>query len=253
MPAIVKDAWTPGPDCPLLAEGAVHVWRADLEAVTDDLGGLLCGEERARAERFLRERDRKLWMRSRGVLRALLGRYLQVDARTLRFSPGAHGKPALIDDRAGSSTTQASVPASSARISFNLSHSGRLALYAFTPTAAVGVDVELVRRPIDVLAIARRTFGAAEAQRLEGLDQATREREFLRAWVRHEAELKCLGDGIGGASSGIGAAGTDIGGPRPWIAELEVGPRAAAAVAVELPPRELRCWDWPARAGGPGG
>jgi 4'-phosphopantetheinyl transferase len=222
LPATAEDSWAPGPLHPSLAEGTVHVWRADLEAVADDLRGLLCGEERARAERFLRERDRKLWMRSRGVLRALLGRYLHEDPRALAFSAGGHGKPALLD----------------ARISFNLSHSGKLALYAFTPTAAVGIDVELARRPMDVLAIAARTFGPAEARRLEGLDRATRKREFLRAWVRHEAALKFLGVGIGGLDA------TDAERREPWIAELEVGPRAAAAVAVELPPRELRCWDW---------
>ena len=122
-------------------------------------------------------------------------------------------------------------------MSFNLSHSGQLALYAFTETGAVGVDVEVARRPIDEIAIAARTFGPAEARRLGGLDPAIREREFRRAWVRHEAELKCRGTGIGGPEAGLG-------GREPWTAELEVGPRAAAAVAAEHPPRELCCWDW---------
>ena len=30
------------------------------------------------------------------------------------------------------------------------------------------------------------------------------------------------------------------------IAELDIGPQGAAAVAVEPRPRVLRCWDWPA-------
>ncbi len=213
------------------------MWRADLEAVSDDLSELMCREECARAERFPHERDRKLWTRSRGVLRALLERYLHVDARTLHFGAGAHGKPVLIDDASGSRAAAESTPASSTRISFNLSHSDKLALYAFTSTAAIGVDVELARRASNVLAVAARTFGSAEAQRLEKLDAATRELEFRRAWVRYEAELKCLGVGIGGAD-------TDVERPRPWIAQLEMGPSAAAAVAVEVRPRELRCWDW---------
>jgi 4'-phosphopantetheinyl transferase len=234
-----EDIWAPGSDQPLLADATVHVWRADLETVGDELSGLLCGDERARAASFLHERDRRLWTRSRGVLRALLGRYLHVDARTLRFSAGAHGKPALLeefDDASGPSVAAESAP--STLISFNLSHSSKLALYAFTTTAAVGVDVELARRPIDVLAIAARIFGPAETRRLQELDRPTREREFLRAWVRHEAQLKCLGVGIGGAAE------IDARQPKPWVAELEVGPQAAAAVAVQAPPRELRCWDW---------
>jgi 4'-phosphopantetheinyl transferase len=212
------------------------VWRVDLEAVTDDLGELLCGEERARAERFVSESDRRRWTRSRGVLRTLLGRYLQKDPGTLRFATGAHGKPELLGDAMGS--TAASEPGSvrTPRLCFNLSHSRQLALYAFTETGAVGVDVEVARRSIDEIAIAARVFGPGEARRLQGLDPEIRQGEFLRAWTRHEAELKCHGTGIGGAAAVASGHG-------PWIAELDVGPRAAAAVAVQEPPRELRLED----------
>jgi 4'-phosphopantetheinyl transferase len=220
-----EHSWRPGPLEPRLAEGAVHVWRADLEAVTDDLLELLSCEEEARAARFLAERDRRLWGRAHGVLRAMLGRYLETDPRTPRLVVGSHGKPAL-DDAAGP-----------ARLSFNLSHSGQLALFAFTETGPVGVDVEFARRPIDEVAMATRTFGGAEAERLAGLDAATREWEFLRLWVRHEAELKFRGTGIGDATRSAEER-------EPWIVELEMGPRAAAAVAAQEPPDELHCWDW---------
>jgi 4'-phosphopantetheinyl transferase len=233
--------WAAGPGRPLLAEGAVHVWRADLTAVSDELLELLSPEERVRAERFSRERDRQLWTHSRGLLRALLGRYLHADPRTLRLATGTHGKPALADDPLGSATPPDTNSPRSVSLSFNLSHSGGLALYAFAPTAAVGVDVEVSRRSVNAVAIAARTFGAAEASRLELLDAPSREREFLRAWVRYEAELKCLGVGIGAVHSAAH-------GRTPWIAQLEMGPRAAAAVGVELPPHELRCWEWPPRA-----
>jgi 4'-phosphopantetheinyl transferase len=237
MPSTSQRSWAPPPSHPRLAEGAVHVWRADLTAVPEDLLELLSPEERARAKRMQRERDRQLWTRAHGVLRALLGRYLESDPRALRFATAAHGKPALLDDPVRSTAAPGSVQARSAGMSFNLSHSGQLALYAFAETGAVGVDVEVARRPIDEAAIAARTFGPAEAGRLEGLDPAMREREFLRIWVRHEAELKCRGIGIGGAA--VGASGRE-----PWIAELDVGARAAAAVAAEHAPHELRCWDW---------
>ncbi len=189
-------------------------------AVADELSELLCDEERARAERLVSERDRRLWTRSRGVLRALLGLYLQRDPSALRFSSGPHGKPAL--EPAGPS--------------FNLSHSGQLALFAFTERRAVGVDVEVARRPIDELALAARVFGPEEAMRLEGLDRAARRREFLRMWTRHEAALKCRGAGIGESRSGAS---------QLWIAELEVGHDAVGAVALERPAAGLHCWDWP--------
>jgi 4'-phosphopantetheinyl transferase len=235
------DYWTPGPAHPLLCERAVDVWRADLAAVTDDFCALLCREERARAARMPSERDRRLWMRSRGVLRVLLGRYVGKDPATLQFVASARGKPALVDHApVGSSAGPEPESSAVTRMQFNLSHSGGLALYAFADGVPVGVDVELARRPIDEVAIASRTFGAAEAERLRKLDTETRRREFLRAWVRHEARLKCLGVGIAGAAA---ARGKSV----PWIAELQMGPRGAGAVAVEVAPRELRCWEWASR------
>jgi 4'-phosphopantetheinyl transferase len=240
--------WTPAPPHPRLAPGAVHVWRADLAPVDEgELLALLSPVEHARAARLVRERDRQLWTRSHGVLRALLGRYLQTDPRTLRFAANAHGKPALLGYPLAAMTLPGHASAASIPPSFNLSHSGEIALYALTTAGPVGVDVEVARRPIDAVAIAARAFGPAEAARLRELDPETREREFLRAWVRHEAVLKCLGTGIAGAGTAQGA-----GGRAPWIAELEMGARAAAAVAVPAAPTELRCWDW-SKPGPPSG
>jgi 4'-phosphopantetheinyl transferase len=224
MPTTAGHGWAPGPLRPALAGGAIHVWRADLTTVDDDLSELLCSEERARAQRFVNKRDGELWGRSRGLLRALLGRYLQQDPRSLRFVAGEHGKPELAGNAA-------------AELAFNMSHSGQLSLYGFSRAGAVGVDVEVARRPIDEVAIAERILGASEGARLQALDPATRRREFLRVWTRHEAELKCLGVGIGGAD-GVTK------GSRPWVAELELSPEAAAAVAAERAARELHCWDW---------
>jgi 4'-phosphopantetheinyl transferase len=224
MPAGTEGTWASGPLCPQLAVGAVHVWRADLNEVAEDLENLLCTEERARAERMVDERNGELWRRSHGLLRALLGRYVQREPSSLRFSTGEHGKPALADD-------------TSPTVDFNMSHSGQLALYAFSDAGAVGVDVEVARRPTDEVAIAARVLGASEAARLRALDPETRRREFLRAWTRYEAELKCLGIGIGGTDRVIERI-------RPWVADLEPGAGAAGAVATARSARELRCWGW---------
>ncbi len=213
----------PPPGDPRPAAGALDVWLADLRSLAEDRRELLTPAERARAQRFVRERDRVRWMHARAILRGLLGRYLQQDPHTLRFAAGAHGKPELAEDPA--------------RLCFNLSHSGDLALYAFSPDGELGVDVEVARRPLDELALAARALGPSETERLALLEPPLRAQEFLRAWVRHEAALKWSGTGIGGADTIAGAS-------APWIAELEVGPRAAAAVAAGREPRELRCWSW---------
>ena len=216
--------------------GAVHVWRADLTSLGDDLAELLSPDERARARGMRRERDGRLWARGRGALRALLGRYLSCDPRALRFANGLHGKPVLAHDARGPSAGAPPAEPKTARLHFNMSHSQQLALYAFAEAGPIGVDVEVARRAIDEVALAARAFGPAEARRLEGLVPAVRAHEFLRAWVTREAQLKCRGTGIGGAPAG--ASGTEL-----WSAQLEVGPGAAAAVALSEAPSELRCWE----------
>jgi 4'-phosphopantetheinyl transferase len=229
--------WEPGPPDPHLTDGVLHVWRADLDAVSGEVIELLSDDERARAESILSARKAQRWSRGRGVLRDLLGRYLETDPGTLRFRTGAHGKPTLAEGCPGSAAASGCTTPGTAWFSFNMSHSRPLALYALAGTCAVGVDVEVVRRPLDEVAIARRAFGPSQSLRLEGVAPARREREFLRAWVRHEAELKFRGTGI---RKGVRESDAAI----VWISELNVGPHAAAAVAVERRPRELRCWDW---------
>jgi 4'-phosphopantetheinyl transferase len=208
------------------------VWRVDLAGVADDLLEFLSAEEHARADRMAGVRDRALWARSRGVLRELLGRYLQADPRELSLATSPKGKPVL--DTASARTGR---QADATRLCFNLSHSGETALYAFTTAGPVGVDVQVARRPIDPLAVAARAFGPAEADRLRRLDPKAREQEFLRAWVRHEAALKCLGTGIWDDPEAAAEA-------TPWIAELDLGGPGRAAIAAERAPSEVRCWDW---------
>jgi 4'-phosphopantetheinyl transferase len=209
----------------VIAPGEVHVWRADLATVEDEVAGALSTDERERAGRFVDPAHGRRWARARGVLRALLGRYLDADPAALRFADGEHGKPALAGDAAGA-------------LELNLSHSADIALYALARGRAVGVDVEVARRPLDAIAIARRMLGEQEARRLAALDGEERERAFLRSWTRHEAALKCRGTGIGGATAGVNPE------DGLWIVDLDVGPGAAAALAVEGPPCELRRFAW---------
>jgi 4'-phosphopantetheinyl transferase len=189
---------------------------------------------------MLSGRARKRWAIARGTLRALLGCYLGADPRTLRFAHGAHGKPALIPHDLDSLTRATPSPEGPTRVAFNMTHSGWLALYAFTGVGEVGIDVQVARKPTNRAAIASRAFGTDEARRLAALDQVAGEQEFLQAWVRHEAKLKWLGIGICCPERREG---------RPLIVQLAVGPSAQAAVAVEPITREIRCWRYrPAQA-----
>jgi 4'-phosphopantetheinyl transferase len=234
--------WTEGPAQPQLPDGEIHLWLADLDAGRPELEGLLSPAESARAARIAGERERRRWARSRSLLRALLARYLQLEPDALELVAGANGKLALrwppVEAADAAEEATASPGVRPRCLQFNLSHSAGTALYALAADGPVGVDVELPGRARDVVGIAARTFGADEAARLAALDRSARRQAFLRMWVRHEAELKCLGDGLAGAE----------GSRRPplWIAHVEVGDGSAAAVAALRRPQALRCWEWTA-------
>lgn len=174
-------------------------------------------------------RARGRWVRAHAVLRTLLGHYTETHPLQLHLASNAHGKPQLAGELGAGEPR------------FSLSHSGALALCAFAADEEIGVDVELARRPRDEVSLAARTFGPAEAQRLLQLHPERRTSEFLRLWTRYEALLKCAGTGIGRAQQ-------PAPGDRPWIAELDLGGRAAGAVALSAIPRRLLCLQWPGRA-----
>jgi 4'-phosphopantetheinyl transferase len=227
-------SWLAGPAAPTLAPGNAHIWRAALDAVAADVLDGLSADEQQRAAAITEERERGSWSRSRGVLRALLGRYLRCAPGDVQLTVDAHGKPELSSD----------APARSP-LFFNLSHSQRWALYAFSADGPVGVDVQAprgagARASVDHIALARRAFGEHEAQRLSLVEPARREWEFLRAWTLHEARLKLFGAGIGAS----GLARVDAADTAPWTVELDVGNGCAAALALGSPAGDLRLWDW---------
>lgn len=206
-----------------IPRGVVDVWEVDLEACPS-ASSVLSPEEGARARRFRRERDGRAWSRARGTLRRLLAGYLGADPRTLVLATESHGKPFLAE------------PASDLR--FNVSHAGDVALLAFARGFEVGVDVELRSRPLDALALARRALGEEQVRELERLPPDRRHGAFLRAWVRHEAAVKCVGTGLGGSVPG---AGRDV-----WLTDVDVRLDGVAALAARGGPYGVRLRRLPA-------
>jgi len=171
----------------VLTENEVQLWRVDLEATGADESRwqtVLSADETVRAARFHFPRDRQRFVASRAVLRTILAGYLAIDPAGVNFSYSSKEKPLLGSAHAGSD------------VMFNVSHSGGIALFAFTRHFDIGIDVEQVRRDFDLDAIARRFFSAHEQSQLAALPADERVEGFFRCWTRKEAYIKATGDGL---------------------------------------------------------
>jgi 4'-phosphopantetheinyl transferase len=207
----------PRPDSSMLQLRAddVDVWRAALDdqpdALVRQMEALLSADEADRARGFYFERDRRRYIVGRGVLRILVGRYLERTPQSVAFTYGPNGKPGLRGAGEG-------------ELFFNVAHSEGLALYAFTRVGEVGIDVERMRDLPDWESVAQAAFCPHELAQLRACPAATRRDEFFRAWTRQEAVLKALGTGLGGATALGAESGFNV-------YPLEAGADFAAALA----------------------
>ena len=227
----------------------VHVWAAELDVRGDRqrwLAATLTPEERARAARFRTPELRRRWTAGRGLLREILGHYLAIEPRDVRFGRNAHGKPLL----AGQAQR---------RITFSLARAGGLGVYALTPDHAVGVDVEEVREFPEMRAMAGNIFSRSERAALEAVSPEDYLPAFYRCWTRKEAYLKALGTGLlvpldsfdvevaSDRPAALLRVSGDAVAPGKWtLLHLEPASGYVGALAVGVPPGQvmLRAWSW---------
>lgn len=184
----------PAPEHPRLPPGEVHVWRLELDP------------RRPRASRW--------------ELREVLARYLDEQPEAIELVEGEHGKPRLAHQP----------PA----LHFNLSHSGALVLVALSGEREVGVDVERIKPERDFVALAERALAPEGATTVREAPASDRANVFYELWTRHEAQLKCLGQGLDSAPPQA---------PEVTVETLPIDPGYAAAVAATGPaPLQLRRW-----------
>jgi 4'-phosphopantetheinyl transferase len=226
----------------------VHVWRATLDLPMSRVRSLeqtLAADERARAERFHFEKDRMHFIVARGLLRAILGRYLARNPHTLRFCYSQYGKPTL----ARESHNDAS-------LCFNVTHSHGVALYAVSRNRAIGIDLERIRTDVACEQIAERFFSPYEVSTLRSVPIYMRPEAFFSCWTRKEAYLKARGMGLslalsqfdvtvapGGSAALLSTREEDQDISSWWLCDLSPGFGYVAALAVEGHPSLQYC-EW---------
>lgn len=236
---------------PPLPEETVHVWYAGLdvdEATFARLEAVTSVDERDRARRVRVASAGRRFLVARGILRTLLGAYLDAPPAALQLPAGGSEKPRLLEPE-------------EPELRFNVSHSGDTALLAFARRLEVGVDIECEvegrapERPV------RRFCSDAERRLLDEMDVAARSAAALVIWTRKEALAKAWGRGVYRSNLreldlGLGANGewltvSDIASGKSWSVRTIRLPEGAcaAAVAVEGGGAAVQCFRWIAGSG----
>jgi 4'-phosphopantetheinyl transferase len=171
-----------------LASDEVHVWTYEvppsLEPSDDCWLSHLSADERVRHDRFLFEKDRRLFRAAHSMVRAILSSYVDAPMESWRFQTNAYGRPHV------------AAPAQGSHLYFNLSHTAGMAAVVVSREPEVGVDVERRHRPNVGVALADRYFSSSEVAFLAAEPVEEQPRRFLEIWTLKEAYIKARGKGL---------------------------------------------------------
>ena len=230
----------------LLPQRHVHIWRARLDVSTsrlEILQELLSPDENARAQRFHFKRDCRDYIVGRGVLREILGSYLDMDPSHVSFTYNDYGKPDLL------------YTPGSDMIRFNMSHSGRMVIYALSCGREIGVDIEHIRPMTSAEGIIERYCSGREKLAFRSVPQSLKLAAFFNCWTRKEAYIKARGEGL---SRPLDKFSVSLAPGEPaaflsseeipfWsLKDVDVGDEYVAAVVFEGHelPISNRVWSW---------
>ncbi len=217
-------------DLPLLENDVIHVWGVHVPELLDRIESLervLCSGEREKAARYHKESDRRSSIISRGALRILLSGYTGMPAPQIDFEYTENGKPHMLDSD----------------LAFNVSHSGEWVLLAIGRDREIGVDIEKIRREVDVLPIASRYFTPEEIARIETAED--RHSVFFHVWASKEAYVKACGSTLFSELANFSVPMKEADKKDGWIFQrLEAGSKYAAAIVTDKALSIVPCYDF---------
>jgi len=249
MDCVPEASWPTTLEFPPMDQDTIHVWKAGLMPSRERLEALartLSREEFARAGRFRFTEDRERFILNHGILRELLSGYLNTRPECVALTTRPFGKPRLAES------------SDAGKLRFNMSHSGSIALYAFSLGRELGVDLEQFRSIPDRDRIMARFFSESEREFLSALPAHEREEAFFCCWTAKEAYIKGTGKGLSqplDAFSALMMAGGEFrletgepdekGKNARWdILGLRPETGYMAALAVKSDGCSLHCWQF---------
>jgi phosphopantetheinyl transferase len=211
--------------------GGIDIWLVPCDGADDpEAYDILSEAERGRADAFVFPEHRRRFIRAHSSLRQVLSCYTAIAEGAIRFGSGKKGKPCLENSAASP-------------FSFNLSHSGDLAVVAVGGVSEIGVDIEQVRPAPDWEEIAKGTFRREEAEWVRAAAVERRAGAFFEVWTAKEAYVKANGHGLAHMLHSVSVVGANS--QREYlIASLQLPEGYVGAVAYPPPRSEIRRRWW---------
>lgn len=174
---------------PSLLEDELHLWFVPLSLDNEQQENaieLLNDTQRDKYHRRATPALQQSYLAGRYHLMNMLGAYNSMSAKEVNISYGRLNKPYLNPNPSD--------------IQFNFTDTvidaRSVAMFAFTRSKAVGVDIESLARVSNFAAIVRKRFSPAETSYVTQDDGNIDARRFLAYWTRKEAYGKATGQGI---------------------------------------------------------
>jgi 4'-phosphopantetheinyl transferase len=171
---------------PMTGENIVYIFSVcfnDFWNISEKLFKNLSADEIKRAKRFHFENDKKHFIIGRGILRSLLGKFLNTEPSSIAFSYAKNGKPSIV------------IPADN-NLFFNISHSHNRIVLALSYAADLGIDIEFRKELLDIDRLAKNYFSMNENKIFSRLTEQEKSGAFFDCWTRKEAFVKAVGGGL---------------------------------------------------------
>lgn len=163
----------------------VHIWMIDIERedlLFEHLKSILNADEIQRMLRFKKTDDQLRFTYAHSCLRILCSRYLGQPPTSINFTETINKKPCI--------------EICFGNLFFNLSHSGRKILIAFSTASEIGVDIEQIRPDFKIEEFMERNYSESEINSIRNRNPESQLKLFFKYWSRKEAWLKATGIGI---------------------------------------------------------
>ncbi len=173
--------WADAAGCDYSLIHGVDTWRINISSNLSSLEAfttLMSPDEADRANRYFYPKDKNRFIISRGALRIILSRYMNIPPTAVEFEIGENKKPHIKNNATG--------------LHFNLSHSGDWILLAVS-NSTVGADVEFINPDYGYQEVLADNFSTAEISYINRKSSLER---FFMLWTRKESLTKATAKGL---------------------------------------------------------